>query len=115
MMTKLCCFLAFSGIGRQKIWSTSFHDSANSTLPAAPIARMPPSFLSTSSSVNFFLWGIEKLTPEYVLKAFVDVLVRLPPAALAGAVAAAAAPFCGPLFSSSLRFFVVGSTVGCDA
>jgi hypothetical protein len=50
---KLCCFLAFSGTGRQKTWSMSLHAMANSTWPAALMARMPPSVVSTSSSVNF--------------------------------------------------------------
>ena len=67
---------------------------------------MPPSFLSTSSSVNFLRWGIEKLTAGKVLNAFVVVLVRLPPVA--------GAPFCAPLPSSILRFLVAGSAAGCE-
>jgi hypothetical protein len=63
--------------------------------------------------VNFFRKGIEKLTPVYDLKAFVVVLLRLPPpVASAGA---AAVPFCAPLLSPSLRFFVAGSADCCDA
>jgi hypothetical protein len=106
MTMKWCCFLAFSGIGKQKTWSTSFHAMANSTLPLAPMALMPPSFLSSSSRVNFFRWGMATLTAGYVLNAFVAVLVRLPPDA--------DAPFCGGLLSSILRFFVAGSAAGCE-
>jgi len=93
-------------MGRQKTWSTSFHAMANSTLPFAPMALMPPSFLSSSSRVNFFRCGIEKLTAGYVLNAFVEVLVRLPPVF--------DAPFCGATLSSILRFFVAGSAAGCE-
>jgi hypothetical protein len=106
MTMKLYCFFAFSGTGRQKTWS--FQAMVNSTLPFAPIARMPPSFLSRSSRVNFFRCGIEKLTPGCVRHAFVAALVRLPPAA------GVEVPFVAPLLSSSLRFFAAGSAAGCE-
>ena len=68
--------------------------------------------------MNFFRCGIEKLTPVYDLKAFVAVLLRLPPPDVvtgAGAGAGAAVvPFCASLLSSSLRFFVVGEFESCD-
>lgn len=70
------------------------------------MARMPPSFVSTSSSVNFFRCGIEKLTPGYVRHAFVAVLAKLPPVERV--------PFCALLLSSSLRFLVAGSAGGCE-
>lgn len=105
MTMKWCCFFAFSGIGRQKTWSTSFHAMANSTSPFAPTARIPPCFLSRSSRVNFFRCGMAKLTLGYVRHAFVDVLVKLPPVE--------DAPFCALLLlSSSLRFLAAGSAVG---
>lgn len=121
---KLCWRLAFSGTGRQNTWSgksqrrvgkprgaksvpTSFQAMLNATLPSAPVARMPPSFLSTNSNVYFLLCGMEKLTPRYCRHGLVAVLVKLDEAA--------PVPFCAPLLSSSLRFFAVGSFVGCDA
>jgi hypothetical protein len=95
----------------------SLHAIANSTWPAALMARMPPSVVSTSSR------GREKLTPGKERHAFVAGFVRAPPvvgAAGAGAGAGAGADTAGAgadagdavalaAESSILRFLVAGS------
>lgn len=79
-------------------------------LPLAPIALMPPSFLSSSSRVNFLRWGMEKLTAGYDRQALVAVLNRLP--------LVVGVPFVSALISGwgswSFRFLVEGSGDGCE-
>jgi hypothetical protein len=96
---KLCCFFAFSGTGRQKIWLKSFYATESSIFSSALTTLIPPSFLSSHSKVDSFRCGIEKLIPMKVRQAFVARLVRLLPAG-------------GLMLSSNLRFFAIGLETG---